>query len=329
VNAHGDNFTAHFVRVDVVGSTVAATGATSATGSGGGLSLEQGTMSLMRSHVSTNTVAVHSGSNTALGTGGGIDARNLVDLTIATSTLDGNVVNAQSDTSVANAQGGGYEGRGNAALTLRTSTVSNNQVAATASGGSPTALGGGLDLESATLTDRVVNSTLTGNGASASGPNAISAGGAAEIADNEFRARLATIARNGVAASGSNPFAGGGGLFVDAGITSLKGTILAANTAATGRNCIGSLTTEGYNLYGTTTGCTVTPAGTDKPNGLPKLGALAQNGGPTKTLALMKGSQALNKIPAATCHAMAKQDQRGVHRPQGPSCDIGAFERKP
>jgi hypothetical protein len=329
VNATGDNLTAHFVRVGVVGSTVAATGATSATGSGGGISFQQGIMNFARSQVSTNTVAVHSGSNIAAGTGGGIDANGSVDITIANSTLDGNVVDGQSDASVANAQGGGYEGRGNASLTLRTSTVSNNQVTATASGGSPTALGGGLDLESASQTDHVANSTITKNGASASGPNAISAGGAAEVANTGLLVRLATIARNGVAATGSNTFAGGGGLYVDQGTTFLRGTILAVNTAATGPNCVGAFTSEGFNLYGDTTGCSVTPDGTDRAGATPKLGQLADNGGPTMTLKPLAGSPALNKIPVATCHAMSKVDQRGVHRPQGPTCDKGAVERKP
>ncbi|HEX9374946.1 MAG TPA: choice-of-anchor Q domain-containing protein [Actinomycetota bacterium] len=325
----GDSLTARFSSVDVHGSRVTATGATSATGRGGGLSLDQGTMFITRSNLSDNTVGVHSGSNTALGTGGGIDAGGTVDVSVATSTIDRNGVAAVSDSSVANAGGGGYEGRGNAALTLRTSTVSNNQVTAVASNGSSTALGGGLDLESPTKTDIVVNSTITLNGASATGPNAIAAGGAAEVVNTGLLVRLSTIARNDVAASGSNPFAGGGGLDVESGTTFLHGTILAANTAATGPNCIGAFTTEGFNVYGDTTGCGVTPAGTDHPNVAPKLSALADHGGPTLTLALLAGSPALNKIPVAECHDMSTKDQRLVPRPQGPLCDIGAFERKP
>ncbi len=58
----------------------------------------------------------------------------------------------------------------------------------------------------------------------------------------------------------------------------------------------------------------------------PKLGTLAANGGPTKTLALLAGSPALNKAGAAPC-ATAK-DQRGVKRPQRGACDIGAYEKR-
>jgi hypothetical protein len=51
---------------------------------------------------------------------------------------------------------------------------------------------------------------------------------------------------------------------------------------------------------------------------------LDDNGGPTKTHALVAGSPAIDASPAdADC---APADQRGVLRPQGPSCDIGSFE---
>ena len=50
---------------------------------------------------------------------------------------------------------------------------------------------------------------------------------------------------------------------------------------------------------------------------------LAANGGPTATHALPAGSPALDA--AGACSLLA--DQRGTTRPQGPACDIGAFER--
>ena len=54
---------------------------------------------------------------------------------------------------------------------------------------------------------------------------------------------------------------------------------------------------------------------------------LADNGGPTKTHALPAGSPAIDASPDdADC---AATDQRGVRRPQGPACDIGAFEKGP
>lgn len=50
---------------------------------------------------------------------------------------------------------------------------------------------------------------------------------------------------------------------------------------------------------------------------------LTNNGGPTQTLALLAGSPAIDSALAINCSAT---DQRGVTRPQGPGCDIGAFE---
>ena len=52
---------------------------------------------------------------------------------------------------------------------------------------------------------------------------------------------------------------------------------------------------------------------------------LQDNGGPTKTLALRAGSPALDKVPPGGAGCTAT-DQRGIARPQGPACDIGAFE---
>ena len=55
----------------------------------------------------------------------------------------------------------------------------------------------------------------------------------------------------------------------------------------------------------------------------PLLGPLANNGGPTPTMALLPGSPAIDAGAAAGAPAT---DQRGVARPQGPGVDIGAYE---
>src|SRR5262249_6009750 len=60
------------------------------------------------------------------------------------------------------------------------------------------------------------------------------------------------------------------------------------------------------------------------------LDGLQYNGGPTPTRALLAGSPALDRIPPALCRdafgASPFPDQRGVARPSGAQCDIGAFE---
>ncbi len=60
----------------------------------------------------------------------------------------------------------------------------------------------------------------------------------------------------------------------------------------------------------------------------PKLGALASNGGFTQTRALLPGSSAIDAGDNGTCSssAVSNLDQRGITRPQGAACDIGAFE---
>ncbi len=63
-------------------------------------------------------------------------------------------------------------------------------------------------------------------------------------------------------------------------------------------------------------------------SGDPSLGALADNGGATQTIALLAGSSAINAGNNSTCAAalVNRRDQRGVARPNGPRCDIGAYE---
>jgi hypothetical protein len=60
------------------------------------------------------------------------------------------------------------------------------------------------------------------------------------------------------------------------------------------------------------------------------LGPLQDNGGPTETHALGAGSVAIDAIPEADCvdadGEALTTDQRGVTRPQGDACDVGAVE---
>jgi hypothetical protein len=61
---------------------------------------------------------------------------------------------------------------------------------------------------------------------------------------------------------------------------------------------------------------------------------LANNGGPTRTHALVPRSPAIDAVPDGACPP-PDTDQRGVGRPQdgngdgGVACDIGSFERRP
>jgi predicted outer membrane repeat protein len=63
----------------------------------------------------------------------------------------------------------------------------------------------------------------------------------------------------------------------------------------------------------------------------PKLAPLADNGAETETMSLIWGSSAIDEGDDATCAAapVSNLDQRGIVRPQGEHCDIGALERVP
>jgi hypothetical protein len=193
--------------------------------------------------------------------------------------------------------------------------------------GSATAGGGGLLIGSGT--SRITNSTIAGNGASArvdTGSASASGGGVFTTAGSSLLLTNTTLAGNSVGGSADTETFRGGGLMIGAGTTTLEATILALNLAPTGPNCFGPVQSQGHNLLGATAGCTFANKATDQLHKDPKLGSLANNGGPTLTMALLTGSPALDAIPPAAC-AVAT-DQRGVHRPQGPRCDIGSFERK-
>ena len=87
-------------------------------------------------------------------------------------------------------------------------------------------------------------------------------------------------------------------------------------------NCDATITSQGHNLD-SGHDCVLTGPG-DLSGKNPKLEKLKNNGGPTNTLTFGKHSPAFNG-GARLC---TTRDQRGVRRPQGSRCDIGAFERK-
>ena len=93
-----------------------------------------------------------------------------------------------------------------------------------------------------------------------------------------------------------------------------------------GGDCRGRVDTNDHNLIEDTGGdaCDLTDSAGGSLIGVdPLLGPLADNGGETKTHALLPGSPAIDAGNDGTCLAT---DQRGIPRPQGAACDIGAFE---
>ncbi len=130
---------------------------------------------------------------------------------------------------------------------------------------------------------------------------------------------------NGVAGTGNltgspgQPGTGEGGNIANSGgQLSVFGTIL--TSATSGQNAFGQLTDLGHNLSSDSTSSFGTSSfqNTD-----PRLGPLTFNGGPTPTMALLSGSPAIDRIPAALS---PRTDQRGFGRPVNGAADIGAFE---
>lgn len=111
----------------------------------------------------------------------------------------------------------------------------------------------------------------------------------------------------------------GGGLAVTNTSPTLRGTIIA--NSPNGSNVWGVITDGGYNIC--SDGSAGFSATGSQNNTDPMLDVLANNGGPTPTMALLSGSPALDIIPSG----FPATDQRGVLRPQGPRADAGAYER--
>jgi hypothetical protein len=97
----------------------------------------------------------------------------------------------------------------------------------------------------------------------------------------------------------------------------LQNSIVASNSIP---GCVGTVTDGGHDIAFADSAC----PGADVD---PLLEPLADNGGPTETMALGPGSPALDAVPSigAGC---PPTDQRGVSRPQGAACDAGAFEQQ-
>jgi TIR domain len=292
-----------------------------------------------------NTTSYHAGSNdSAFGSGGGID--NLGTLQLVNSNVSRNSAY----------EGGGVENFG--LLNVITSTISQN--VAFNGGGISIVLGQAI-ISSSTISDNTAynlggglisgsskGGTFILNTSTISGNKAVSGGGIFDIGnDSMFNSTI----------SGNSSSEGGGG--IDGGYQddiiyttiydnraknrggggingmqiSLWVSIVAGNSANSGPDILGNAFILGPNLIQNTSGLTPVLQA-DNPSIISKpadLGPLQNNGGPTQTDALLPGSPAIDQIPyqdtqAALCGPTHPTDQRGIPRPQGRSCDLGAYE---
>ena len=327
--------TLHITHTTIASNTVTASPYTPSHG--GGVS-NYGTLHITDSTISDNTLGYGSHSDSG---GGGVFNNNYQEgalITVTRSTISGNsapyggaVCNMNGTATITDSMlsdnsaqyGGGTYNEGS--LTVTNSTIFGNE-AFKDTHGSNTGLGGGVLNRSGTFT--LKNSTVSGNSAGHGG---------GVYNDSTFEVIFSTIYGN------TAEWRGGGVYNLATAI--LRQTMVCGNAADYEANEVynysGSVYADAYNLFGHggeddagAFGGTFTPTvpsdinATSDGTNVPLAGildtTLADNGGETKTHALVPGSPAFDTIPNAQCDVST--DQRGVTRPQGDGCDIGAFE---
>jgi uncharacterized repeat protein (TIGR01451 family) len=280
--------------------------------------------------ISGSTFSGDSASITAAGTvsttgGGAVFSGG--GTTVTASTFAGDTATIKFG---ASGNGGGALYNSGGALSITGSTFASdravlNLVAMLSNGGGA--------VYNAGTTTTMLNTTLSANSVSASGGGPTAGGGA--LYDNGMGGGTissSTIDGNSVSFPGLTAY--GGGIFEvgTGGTLALHNTIIAGNAVAggtpVGTNCyalggvgVTTISSTGHNIEDANT-CGLTGPG-DQPNTNPLLGPLQDNGGPTFTQALLPGSPAINRGDNTGCPAA---DERGVTRPQGGTCDIGAYE---
>lgn len=250
-----------------------------------------------------NGLTISNGNVT--GSGGGI-LNSGGTLALTNSTVRDNTANSGF--------GGGINNNGGT-LTLTNSTVSGNTANHTPPFGGGGVGGGIYNNNSGTLT--LTNSTVSGN------QGTFSTGGIGNFgAGSRITLTNSTVTNN---------LPGG---IISEGPATVVNTIVAGNGPSNVSDAQGAFASQGYNLIGKADGSSGFTRPGDQTGTIaspldPKLGPLANNGGPTNTHALLSSSTAIDKglnigYPSA--------DQRGVARPEDGdgdgvnTCDIGAFE---
>jgi hypothetical protein len=304
-------------------------------GFGGGIANFSGSLNITNSTLSYNTASNMGGAiynyfdagllmtnvgvdhNQGNSEGGGLAIRGPIEgHTAGTVSLDKVSI---TNNSAPSDSGGMYS---DDSMSITNSLIANNSTSGYAGG--LFFYDGGTGTQPITIT--MTNSTISGN-------SAVSGAGGVFISLTQALSSVTlndtTIANNQIIGSST-----GGGIFVNGSGINVENTIIAGNTSngsSIPDDCYGTINSQDYNLIQTTTGCTINGTTTHNIYGVsPQLAALAHNGGPTETMVLSVTSPAIDAgnpgIPGSGLDTCASLDQRGIVRPQGAYCDIGAFE---
>jgi len=214
---------------------------------------------------------------------------------------------------IATSNGGGVDNEGPQPLLIDHSLIADNQAAN---------VSGGIEAGGSSTTTAFVATTIVGNSAS-SAAGGFYADGVPVLLDGD------TVAGNSLSGISGQ----GGNFRIHNNTVTIRNTILAAGVAPYGGDCYLSSGSTVVSLGHNAEDVDRTPD-SDCQNGLRDptdrtgltllLGTLADNGGPTDTLLPAAGSPLVDTGDTANCSAT---DQRGVPRPQGSACDVGAVER--
>ncbi len=299
---------------------------------GGGI-FARNTVTISGTTISNNATGV---ANTA-GTDRGGGIHNQGDLTLTDSTLSGN----RAD------RGGGIYDIGGGSMTISGTTIHDNHALDGNSGGirsnsrlimidstisdnTSTDLGAGLYVASNTAT--ITGTTISGN-YSTDGAGGLFNSGTTTFTNGTISGNQADKDGGGVFNFGTLTFINstisdnsaalqGDGFRLASGTITLQNTIIANSPDD---NCYDSsgLPYNYYSLGGNLSDddtCNFTES-SDLNDTEADLGSLADNGGPTRTHLPQSGSPAIDHTACAVA-----TDQRGIDRPQGADCDIGADE---
>ena len=209
-------------------------------------------------------------------------------------------------------------------LEVNNTTFDNNSSACT--GIDCDGQGAAVSIPGGEVNASFINSTFANNSSTCQGNDCNGSGAITLTGGDQVLILFSTFDSNTSSCSGGDCLEGGANITnIGGGEIRLGSSIF--NTTSPNGNCGGDepIISLGYNIANDAT-CFDSSVAGDKPDTNPRLDpdGLQNNGGPTQTIALTSTSPAIDMANPAC--PPPDTDQRGVSRPEGTRCDIGAYE---